>query len=275
MSGMKGPALLQAAEGHLKTSAGGFVPGVRAVFRGQDLHADLADMDWMALYVFGITGRRHTAAQVELMHAIWTFTSFPDARLWNNRQAGLAGSARSTGALGLSAALAVSEASIYGSGVLNKSIDFFLRAQRRVAAGDKLATCAAEEIGRLRGVPGYGRPLTSIDERIPPMLRLLERLGFDQLPHIRLALELQELPLMKRYRLKLNYGGMSAAIAADLGMSRQEYYLFLYPCFLAGMVPCYAEAAERPPGTLFPVACERVAYEGRPVRAWSARPEAG
>lgn len=271
---MNGPALLHAAAGRLKTRAGGFIPGVRAVFRGHDLHADLADMDWMALYVFGITGRRYTPAQIELMHAIWTYTSFPDARLWNNRQAGLAGSARSTGALGLSAALAVSEASIYGSGVLTKSIDFFIRAQRRIAAGESLATCAAEEIGRLRGVPGYGRPLTSIDERIPPMLRLLERLGFDQLPHIRLALQLQDLPLMRRYRLKLNYGGMSAAIAADLGMSVREYYLFLYPCFLAGMVPCYAEAAEKPQGTLFPVACDHVAYEGRAARSWGSRAEA-
>jgi hypothetical protein len=267
---MKGPELLQTHAGRLKSRAGGFIPGVRAVFRGHDLHADLADLDWMALYVFGITGKRYTPAQVELMHAIWTYTSFPDARLWNNREAALAGSTRSTGALGLSAALAVSEASIYGSGVLTKSIDFFLRAQRRVAAGESATVCAAEEIERLRGVPGYGRPLTSVDERIPPMLRLLERLGFDQLPHIRLALALQELPLMRRYRLKLNYGGMSAAIAADLGMSTREYTLFLFPCFLAGMVPCYAEAAEKPAGTLFPVGCRDVAYEGVAPRDWGA-----
>lgn len=265
---MNGPARLRAAAGRLRTRAGGFIPGVRAVFRGHDLHAELADLDWLELYVFGITGRRYSAPQVELMHAIWTYTSFPDARLWNNRQAGLAGSARSTGALGLSAALAVSEATIYGSGVLTKSIDFFLRAQRRVAAGDDPAACAADEIARLRGVPGYGRPLTATDERIPPMLRLLQRLGRDALPHVRLALELQELPLMRRYRLKLNYGGLSAAIAADLGMSRDEYTLFLYPCFLAGMAPVYAEAAAKPAGTLFPVACDDVAYEGPAPRPW-------
>lgn len=268
---MNGPQLLQENAGRIRSRSGGFIPGVRAVFRGHDLHADLADLDWLELYVFGITGQRYTPAQVELMHAIWTTTSFPDARLWNNREAALAGSTRSTGALGLSAALAVSEAGIYGSGVLTKSIDFFLRAQQRVAAGAALHDCVAEEIACLRGVPGYGRPLTSVDERMPPMMRLLQKLGFDGLPHIRLALAVQDLPLMKRYRLKLNYGGMSAALAADLGMSQQEYTLFLYPCFLAGMVPCYAEAASKPAGTLFPVACHDVAYEGQAPRRWRDR----
>lgn len=272
MSALKnGPQRLRDAAGSVKSS-GGFIPGVRAVFRGQDLHQQLADLDWMELYVHGITGRRYTPAQVRLLHAIWTYTSFPDPRLWNNREAALAGSTRSTGALGLSAALAVSEAGIYGSGILTKSIDFFLRAQARVAAGEALQACVADEIEQLRGVPGYGRPLTSVDERMPPMMKLLRELGFDQLPHLQLALAVEALPSMKRYRLKLNYGGMSAAICADLGMTREQYTLFLYPCFLAGMVPCYAEAVQRPAGTLFPVACGDVAYEGQSVRSWRERP---
>ncbi len=265
-----GPQRLRDAVGRVRSS-GGFIPGERAVFRGQDLHADLADLDWMELYVHGITGRRYSSAQVRLLHAIWTYTSFPDPRLWNNREAALAGSTRSTGALGLSAALAVSEAGIYGSGILTKSIDFFLRAGQHVAGGVPLDTCVADEIERLRGVPGYGRPLTSVDERMPPMMALLRELKFDQLPHLQLALAVEALPRMKRYRLKLNYGGMSAAICADLGMTREQYTLFLFPCFLAGMVPCYAEAAQRPAGTLFPVACSDVAYEGQSTRSWDER----
>jgi hypothetical protein len=267
---MNGPQRLAAAIGRVRSS-GGFIPGERAVFRGQDLHADLSEMDWMELYVHGITGRRYSPAQVRLLHAIWTYTSFPDPRLWNNREAALAGSARSTGALGLSAALAVSEAGIYGSGILTKSIDFFLRAGQQVAEGAALDACVAEELERMRGVPGYGRPLTSVDERMPPMMALLRELGFDQMQHLQLALAVEALPRMKRYRLKLNYGGMSAAICADLGMTREQYTLFLFPCFLAGMVPCYAEAVARPAGTLFPVPCKDVAYEGQPTRSWGER----
>lgn len=263
-----GPQRLKEAAGRLVTEAGGFHPGVRAVFRGHDLHADLSDMDWMELFVFGITGKRYSAAQVEVMHALWTYTSFPDTRLWNNRQAGLAGSARSTGVLGLSAALAVSEATIYGSGVLTRSAEFYQQTLKAVKAGARLQDCVARELQVSRGVPGYGRPLTSVDERIAPMMSVLRKHGFEDLPFIRLAFDVDQ--ALSRHRLKLNYGGMTAAICADLGMSPREYYLFLYPIFLAGMVPCYTEAAQKPTGTLFPVACGDVAYEGVAPRAWRA-----
>ncbi|MFD2272097.1 hypothetical protein ACFS07_15430 [Undibacterium arcticum] len=109
----------------MKSRMGAFFPGSHVIFRGHDLHAELKDMDWVELYVFGITGRRFSAEQLRLMHAIWTYTSYPDVRLWNNRVAALAGSARSTGALGVAAALAVSEASIYGGGISLRAIDFF------------------------------------------------------------------------------------------------------------------------------------------------------
>ena len=87
----------------LPTRMGQAFVGQRAVFRGHDLHADLKDMDWVELYVFGLTGRRFEPAQVRMLHALWVHTSYPDPRIWNNRVAALAGSARSTGNLGIAA----------------------------------------------------------------------------------------------------------------------------------------------------------------------------
>ena len=55
---MSGPEILEQNVGRLKTRMGAFFAGSRAVFRGHDLHADLRDMDWVELYLFGITGRR-------------------------------------------------------------------------------------------------------------------------------------------------------------------------------------------------------------------------
>ena len=83
--------------GRLKTRMGAFFPGERVVYRGHDLHVDLKDMDWIELYVFGITGRRFSPEQLRLMHALWVNTSYPDSRIWNNRVAALAGSAHSRG----------------------------------------------------------------------------------------------------------------------------------------------------------------------------------
>ena len=63
-------------------------------------------------------------------------------------------------------------------------------------------------------------------------------------------------------------GGLAAAFGADLGFSPQEYYLFMFPAFLAGMTPCLIEAAGRPEGTLYPLPCEGIEYGGRAYRPW-------
>lgn len=271
----RGPDVLQENVGRLRSRMGGFVPGSHATFRGQDLHVDLKDMDWVALYVFGITGRRYSPAQLRLLNAIWTYTSYPDARLWPNRVAALAGSARSTGNLGVSAALAVSEASIFGRGIDIRAIEFLLSAQRHLDAGGSLLDFAVTELDGRRSIAGYGRPLTSADERIAPMMALAKELGFADGRYLRLAHEIEKRLLAGRWRLRVNYAGIAAALAADLGLSPHEYYLFLFPAFLAGMTPCFIEAAERPEGTLFPLSCDHVRYEGLPQRRWRGPSDRG
>lgn len=265
---MKGPDLLQEHVGRLKTRMGAAFVGSRAVFRGHDLHAELKDMDWVELYVFGITGRRFPPEQVRLLHAIWTHTSYPDARIWNNRVAGLAGTARSTGNLGIAAALAVSEASIYGRGIDIRAIDFLIRAKKHVDSGGSLAEKVAEELRARRSIAGYGRPIAAGDERIKPTLALARSLGLADGPHLRLAFAVEEVLLAGRWRQRMNYGGLAAALAADLGLSPREYYLFLFPAFLAGMAPCYIEAEQRPEGSLFPLACSHILYQGPAKRPW-------
>ena len=266
---VKGPELLLNHIGPLKSRMGTFYPGKNVIFRGQDLHADLKNMDWLELYVFGITGRRFTAPQLKLMHAIWTYTSYPDVRLWNNRVAALAGSARSTGAMGVAAALAVSEASIYGGGVLARAIDFFIRTARRIDAGEALSECLREELDAHRSIGGYGRPIINGDERIEPMMDLAREQGLAGGRHLKLAFEVEEALLTGRWRMKMNYAALVAALGADLGLSQQEFYLFMFPVFLAGMQPCYIEATEQQEGTLYPSRCTDILYDGPQRRPWS------
>jgi hypothetical protein len=266
---MNGPRLLIENHGRLRTRMGAFFVGERAVFRGQNLHTDLKDIDWLELYAFGITGRRFTTTQLQLMHAIWSYTSYPDARLWNNRVAALAGSARSTANLGLAAALAVSEAHAYGRGVDVEAIDFLLRTRRQLDAGGSMASCVEDQLRDYRRIAGYGRPIADRDERIAPMMTLAGELGLDQGPHLRLAFTVEQFLLDGRWRWHMNYGGLAAALGADLGLSVQEYYQFVILAFFAGMPPCFNEAAARPEGTLFPIACGDVAYSGPAKRCWN------
>ena len=267
---MNGPQRLEEQVGKLVTSAGTFFPGERVVFRGHDLHKSLKDMDWLELYLFGITNRRFSQQQMKVLHAIWSYTSYPDARLWNNRVAALAGTARSAGSIGIGAALAVSEAQIYGGGVVLRSSEFITRARKLVDSGASLPDLVRSEIKQRRGIAGYGRPIVSADERIAPMMALVRVQGLGNGPHLKLAFEVEKILLAGRWRLHMNYAALTAALAADFGLSPHEYQLFVIPCFLAGMPPCYQDAEEKPEGQLFPMPCRMISYEGVKKRQWES-----
>jgi hypothetical protein len=269
----KGPDLLQEHVDVMKSRMGSFFPGSHVIFRGQNLHTDLKDMDWMELYVFGITGRRFTKEQIRLMHSMWTYTSYPDMRIWNNRVTALAGSSRSTGTLGIAAALAISEASIYGRGIDTRTFSFFTRTLQQLSEGRSLAECIRIELDLNRSIGGYGRPIVNGDERIQPLLTLAHGLNLDQGQYLRLAFSIEEQLIASRFRMKLNYAGLVAALIADIGFSLNEYYLFSFPAFLAGMAPCFIEATDRQEGTLYPIPCANILYEGESARTWNNQEE--
>ncbi|MCK9608061.1 MAG: citryl-CoA lyase [Methylomonas sp.] len=266
---MNGPDLLNEHVGVLKSRMGTFYPGSHVIYRGQNLHEDLKDMDWLALYVFGITGRHFSQAQLRLMNALWSYTSYADVRLWNNRVAALAGSTRSSGMLGIAAALAVSEASIYGGPPMQRAVAFFNRCLEQLDQGENLEQCIREELARHRNIGGYGRPLVNSDERIQPLLNLAAELNLHNGPYLKLALAVEDKLLHGRWRMRMNYAALVAALGSDLGLNARELYLFVFPVFLAGMPPGYIEASYRTEGTLYPLPCDHVLYAGPPKRAWA------
>jgi hypothetical protein len=263
-----GQEALKANVGVVRSRMGAAFVGSHAVLRGRDIHAELGDLSWFAMYLFGITGRRFTDAQLRLMEAIWSYTCYPDARIWNNRVAALAGTARSTGNLALSAALAVTEADIYGQGPCCRAIDFLIRTRKAVEAGGDLGELIRRELVQHRSLGGYGRPIASADERNVPIVDLARSLGLADGPHLKLAFQVETFLLENRYRMHINYAAVTSALSADMGLSPREHYFLIFACFLGGMVPCYMEAAERPEGTLLPLPCDGVAYVGTPKRDW-------
>jgi hypothetical protein len=254
--------------GRVRSRVGGLRQDRRVRYRGHDLHADLQRIDWLEFYAFGITGRRFPANELGLMHALWVHTSYPDARIWNNRVAALAGSSRSNGNLGLAAALAVSEAHIYGRGNEVQAIAFFLRARRSLDHGATLEDCLDEEMRRHGRIAGYGRPLLEGDERIAPTMALAATLGLDQGRHVQLAFRIDRHFAALGKPLRMNYGALVSAFGADLGFSPEQFTLFMFPSFLAGMPPVYLDARARPEGTLLPIPCDAVLYAGPSSRSW-------
>lgn len=267
-AGHKGPALLQAHAGVRRSRMGACFPGSHAVFRGHDLHRELRDMGWIELHLYSITGRRFPAAARELLEAMWTLTSYPDVRIWNNRVAGLAGTVRSTGNLGMAAAMAVSEAGIYGRGIERRAAGFLVRTRQAIRDGASLDDCILAEKAVHGSIAGYGRPVTNGDERLPWILAEAGRRGLDQGPHLALAFEVDAWLRASRWQKTINYGAVVCGLAMDLDLSPREFYHFMFPTFLAGMTPCFLEAMERPEGTLYAMPCSGIEYDGAPARAW-------
>lgn len=265
---MRGPAYLRTQTGPLITAVGAAYPGERAVLHGQDLHADLMGLDWMAVYAFSLTGRKPDAAQTRLMNALWVVTGYPDARIWCNRVAALAGTARSTANLAAVAANAIAEATIYGRRNEFKAISFFIKVQTLVQGGEPLEAYLKRYLAEGGRLPGYGRPLVNGDERIPPIMAAAKEVGLDQGPYVRLAFEIDRLLLKTGKPLRMNYGGLVAAFGADLGFTPAQFQQFMFPSLLAGMAPCYAEARELPEGARFPLSVDAIVYEGHDKRRW-------
>lgn len=265
-----GPEILRENVGKVRSRVGACFLSSHVIFRGKDLHRELGEASWLDVYVFGITGRRFSPAALRLMEALWSYTSYPDARIWNNRIAALAGSARSTGNLAVSAALAVSESSIFGRGIDLRASEFLARTRAELESGGELGVLVRRELAERRSLAGYGRPVSNRrDERLEPILSLARSLGLADGPHVKLAHDVERFLLDSRLRMAMNYGAIAAALTADLGLSPREHYMFSFAAFLGGMPPCYIDAAERPAGTFLPLPCDGVAYQGAAKRPWS------
>ena len=261
---------LSAAEDVLYTDMGAWFQGERVVIRGKDLFTEFKHSSWVEILLFGITGKYYSENQIKLFNGMWTLCgSYPDPRIWNNRIASLAGSARSTCALALGAATAVSEAKIYGRGPDIRSIDFLLRAKKEIDSGVKLETIIKKELKEKRTIAGYGRPIIKVDERIKPLSELASELCLFDGDYVKLAFKINEFLSNGRYRMQMNIASLVAALMADQGFTAIEYYQFNVLSFSAGMFPCYIDAVNKPEGSFFPMRCERINYTGVAKRKWS------
>ena len=257
--------ILLESEDNFVTDIGAAFVGDRAVFKGKDLHKDLKYCSWMEVFLYGITDRFFSAAEIKLINSLWSYTSYPDPRLWNNRAAALAGTARSTKAAGVSASISLCEAKLYGAGSCVKGIDFLQRAFASVEQGVSLREFVKQEIKRYRVIYGYGRPIkNATDERVAPTLELMSELGIARGPYVELAFAIEKvLP-----RQKMNMAALGGAIAADLGFTASQFHSFTIFCTVGGVLPCLDEALKKPEGSFFPLRSNSIAYEGVERRTW-------
>lgn len=273
---------LKDAVGHWATALGGWHPGEGVTLHHTDLLNGIGQDGWMATLMFAITGKSFSPQQCQLFECIWSIsTSFPEPRLWNNRVAALAGNVRSTAALGTAAAIATSEAIVYGHRPLVASMDFIQQSLSKVQQGHTLddilnqALSAARTGNPGRGpnrdiakLPGFGRPITNKDERINPLMQKATELGVDQGEHLQLGFALEKKLIERDSALRLNIATLMGALCADQGLTVRQYNYFVVLCFCAGFLPCGMDAENHPPGSFFPIPCSALNYTGPASRPW-------
>ncbi|GEM_PF-5941688 len=79
----------------------------------------------------------------------------------------------------MSAALAMSQAQMYGGHPWVREIDFLQQARRCVESGTPLEEVVRDELAQRR-IYGCGRPINRIDERLPWLTTLAGELGEDR-----------------------------------------------------------------------------------------------
>ena len=267
----KGPALLKQHEDNWRTDMGSIIFGQDAILRGKSVLYDFNDSSWMEFFIFGITGKK-LKEYPKFLEGIWRITtSYPDPRLWNNRVAALAGTARSTGALAVSAAIAVSEATNFGLRPIKGSLDFLYRAQEKINEGLTIEEITKEELKKHRSIYGFGRPLATADERIRPFLDFSKSLGFNQGNYTNLAFEIESYLKSTRLKYQLNAAGLVAGLVADQNISTEEHYYMGILCFVAGILPCYIDALQNDEGGFFPLSTARLNFTGpKQQRKWTS-----
>ncbi len=266
------------------TNIGKWEPSQHIIYRKRNLHKPPYETSWMSLLLYGITAKQFNHRQIKLFEAIWTLsTSYPEPRIWNNRVASLAGTAKSTGALGVSAATATSEAIIYGLQPLYACASMLTDINIALHKGSLLRDLLSERIlknkqtnkrpssGKNRsvaGIPGYGRPLIKKDERITPLLDLAHELKLDKGEYTRLAIRIDQQLKDMDSALSMNIAPIMAGLFLDQGLTSKDFYYFCILCFSAGIMPCFIDAVEQPQGTFFPIQCKNINYQGVPHRKW-------
>lgn len=279
---MNSPHPLEQYENTINSHSACF-PGSHVVFRGLNLHTDplFAELDWFGLHIFAVTGIKLSPAQQKLISFIWRITSYPDARLWNNRIAALAASTRSTGCLAIAAANAGTEAINFGLQPMIHAADFLVRAELATRNGSSLESIVELELAQFRHLGGYGRPVATLqqDERVKVLKDRIDLLKANKeissSKYFDLAFNIETILQAMGKKLTMNYGSVVLAPLLDLGLTPHECYMVMITFLTAGMTPCYKEGLERPPGATFPVRCSNLKYSGShpgdsmPVRKWS------
>lgn len=253
--------------GTIRTRKGGFIISQGSVYsHGYNLLQDLlGTASFFQVLILNITGRLPERRLADWIEAIYITLSYPDARIWCNQIASLGGTLRASPVAAVSAGILASDSRMYGPGTVLAGVEFIEDAMQKKRKGMSIETIIEKYFQRRPGaskvIPGFVRPIARGDERIVAMERITARLGFEVGEHLNLAYEIEEY-MVRQYNEGMNNLGYHSAFLCDQGYSANEQFRIFSAMVNSGVSACYAEAADHPPESFFPLQCEDIDYQG-------------
>jgi len=257
--------------GYIQSTIGGWIIGEAVYCHGYDMMEDLVGkVSYFQVLLLNITGRMMERRLADWFESYFICNSYPDSRIWCNQIGSLGGTLRSSPVASACAGVLASDSRMYGAGTLLAGIELSKNVVEKSRSGMTVEDIVKSYQRTPKSPPvmiGFSRPVASGDERIEAMERVTEQLGFERGEHLALAYEIQEILLQKTHE-GMNLLGYIAPFFCDQGFTPQEIYRIVSIMVNSGVLACYAEAADNPPESFFPLHCNDIDYQGpapRPV----------
>lgn len=253
----------------IRTHIGKWLGGEEVIVRGHRLLEDLLpQLSFMQLQLLNITGRLVNAPLAQWLEKSFFMVSYPDARIWCNQIAALAGANRASPVAAATAACLAADSRAYGSSQTQWLAMVTLRDLRRdYQEGAPLAELVAR-FPIKHGVPaimGFARPTAKPDERLEPMRKITTQLGFAYGRHMIFAGQLADF-LKAEFGADMNIAGFMAAFLLDQDFTPEEIYQVRALAVANGAMACYGDRLGQAEFTFLPQRCNDVAYTGPEIR---------
>jgi hypothetical protein len=267
---MSSPKPWDAYRNRIRTCIGKWLGGEDVIVRGHRLLDDLLPrLSLMQLQVLNITGRIVDDVLAQWLEKSFFMVSYPDARIWCNQIAALAGANGASPVAAATAACLGADSRTYGSSqtqwlAMTTLRQLCLDHQRGVPINQLAARFPIKH--GLPAIMGFARPANKTDERLEPMRKLTAQLGFTPGPHQIFAGQLADW-LKAEFGADMNIAGFMAAFLLDQGFTPEEIYQLRALAVANGAMACYGDRVGQPEFTFLPQRCGDVLYSGPEVRA--------
>jgi len=251
--------------GKVFSKKGGWIAGEDVFCHGYSIMKDLVgNISYMQMIILNASGRLVSKSLAEWFEAHFICLSWPDPRIWCNQVGAISGNMKCSVTAASVAGVLAADSRIYGGALTSiAGVKFIKKALTLYRQGWTVEKIIKSHIGN-DGNPkimGFVRPVNGRDERIAPMIRITESLGFEIGEHMSLANQLSQY-LLDNFSEGINIGGFAYAFAADQGISGDELYKIRCIIVASGVTACAVDTLDRPGESFLPLRCDDIDYGG-------------